>query len=242
MLLDEKKRYSSPGVRQCLKILAWISRSPEGIGFNDLRERVFNLPASTMNRHLKILTEESWIGKNSKGLYQPGPAYLCAVSNVAGKPNPDGLIRPVLDRLARETRHSAAFAEWDRGGIRFRLKKDMPRSYCYPGAQEIVREVFTHPFGLTALAFLSQSVLEWNLETRPAEIPSMGEEKLREKLVNIKKQGIYTDIFGCRRFCAPVMYNNGDLMGVIGLSVLESDKDLSGLVKKAARDIEMLEI
>ena len=70
-------------------------------------------------RHLKVLMEENWLKRGEDGLYRPGPAYLCSVTNMTGKPNPEGLIRPVVERLALETGHSAAFAEWDRGGYDF---------------------------------------------------------------------------------------------------------------------------
>lgn len=237
MLSESKKKYTSPGVRQCLKILSWIARSPQGIGFNELRERVFQLPGATMTRHLKVLLEENWVVKDDRGLYLPGPAYLCAVTNLTGRPDPEAMVRPVLDRLAQESGQSAALAEWDRGGIRFRFVKEMARSYRYPDGTELLRDVFEHPFGLTALAYLSDSLVEWNWESRPGELPGTAEE-LHGKLERIRTQGFWVETYGCCRVCAPVLYGNGDLMGVIGLSVLGEGERFVPMVMDAARDLE----
>ncbi|MDC7223649.1 MAG: hypothetical protein PQJ60_07890 [Spirochaetales bacterium] len=246
MVSDEKP--ISPGVRQCLKILSWAARNPGGIGFNELRDRVAQLPPATLSRHLKVLCEESWLKKGEGGLYWPGPAFLCAVTGMSGRPDPDGLIRPVVEKLAAETGHSAAFARWERGRLRFSLSKNMPRSYCYPDQKELIEDVFAHPFGLTALAFLPDSVVQWNGESRSEELArafgdfEQGAERFRELLAQIRADGYYRAVHVCTRICAPVRYGNGDLAGVIGLSLLGDSEEMIPLVRSAAREIEAWEL
>ena len=112
------------------------------------------------------------------------------------------------------------------GGIRFSIKKDKSRSYCYPGERDILRDVFIHPFGVTALAFLPESVVEWNRETRTDELAEAygdyerGRKELDRILPDIRERGLYSALYGCQRICAPIRYKSGDLAGVLGLSIL----------------------
>jgi hypothetical protein len=239
-----EKRQTSPGVRQCLKILSWISRNPQGLGFNELRERVSHIPSSTLSRHLKVLNEESWLMKNELGVYIPGPAFLCVITNLSGRPDSDGLIRPAVEQLAEKSGHSAAFALWERGRIRFRITKNMPRSYCYPDSRDLIKDVFSHPFGLTALASLPESVVQWNRETRREEFVASfggspaGEERFNALLDKILSAGYYCAPMGCQRICVPIRYGNGDFAGVLGLSLLDDPEPWIDLVKSTAQDIE----
>ena len=252
-----KRGETMVGLRRGIELLEQLAAVPDGLGFNEIRERFEELSPSTLSRLLKALQEEEMIvleprsrryviGERSLHLGQTLATRLSTAQRVAG----------IVAGLARATGCSAAFFEL-RGELPVLLKKhDMPEAFHYAPEGHTARNYAHHAFAKVCFAYAPANIADIMRERlREAETAPPGRQPmpldrpwamLEEELQTIRRTGLcvceHDDQAGLKRIAVPVLQLYTDaFLGAIGISLfgeLDTVREdrLSSAVRAAARD------
>jgi DNA-binding IclR family transcriptional regulator len=95
-------------IDRALQVLATFDPGMKALGLTTISERT-GLPKSTLLRIIATLMNRGYVRAIPDGRYQLGPAVLRLAEVYQRTVQPEDLIRPVLEELARETGESASF-------------------------------------------------------------------------------------------------------------------------------------
>jgi DNA-binding IclR family transcriptional regulator len=220
-----KESEALSSLRRGVAVLEHLARHHGGMRFTELREVFQGLAASTLSRILAVLVAEGLVVKREDApLYRIGPRAEALGQLMFGTASRPRLFQPILDALARETGHSAAYFEFDHNAIILLAKSEPPEAFHYMAVMNRNRNFGLHGFAKVCLAYQPEDVRDrlLNRLERPLTVPR---EAFLNELVDIRRCGVLVntqdDKAGICRVAAPVFEGLGHaLAGVIGISLI----------------------
>lgn len=147
-------------VKRTLRLIELLATSPGPRSFGFLRENLFEVTPAGLSRLLKDLAALDWVRKGEDGLYRTGPVLEETAAALAGSLPFAERIRPVVERLAERSGHSATYVEYDRGALVHRAKKEMEDSMHYAELGSRNPRVLYNTMGRLCLAWQSPGEIE----------------------------------------------------------------------------------
>ncbi len=212
---------SMMSIRRTFELLELLADKPEGMGFNNIQEKMGNVPAPTLSRLLKALEDEKIVDKkNSK--YILGKRFSSLARSASDILSRDERIQKSLDRLAMRTEQSAALFETHPDGCRIAFTSERPESFRYGNPGHIQRDYLRHSFGKVVIAYTDPSEIhDW--WAKAAHEPPTSMEDFVHELQDIRKYGYYADLdtrnASVTRVVAPV-FKDEELAGSAGISII----------------------
>jgi DNA-binding IclR family transcriptional regulator len=242
-------------LRRGLKVLDLLAgRHP--VTFSYLRERLGDVPATTLSRLLKVLLEEGWVLRDAQGHYCLAPGGVDFARRCIGGLDEGELLAPLVERLAEETGESAAFAQFREIGFFFLAKREAPSSYHYIPLYQLNPDLKDNGFGFLCLAFQRDDLIRYRL----AAMDGLTEAEREAFLANYaayRERGVQAHLAGeqpvfvvedpkALRILAPVFIrragsDNGEsclqrVRGIIGISRLNKNdrENIDALERRVA--------
>ena len=216
------------GLRRGVAVLEHLARHHGGMKFTELREVFQGLAASTLSRILGVLVAEGLVIKREDArLYRIGPRAEALGQLMFGTASRPRLIQPILDALARETGHSAAYFEFDHNAIILLAKSEPPEAFHYMAVMNRNRNFGLHGFAKVFVAYLPAEVRDRLLDRLERPLIVLREAFLAE-LADLRRRGVLVntrdDKAGICRVAAPVFEGpDSAFAGVIGISLIGGD-------------------
>ncbi|NHN48097.1 IclR family transcriptional regulator [Halostella sp. JP-L12] len=200
-------------------------REQGGAGVTDLAEAM-QLPKSTVYNQLKTLEKQAFVVKD-RGEYHLGLRFLGLGEFVREKKEVYRMIEPKVEEIAEKTDERAHFvAEEQRHAIHVHTKTGA--NAVENGTDSGTRRTDLHAVaaGKTILAYLPDDELERFLEENTLEAYTGNtiteRERLFEELESVRDRGYAQNdeesMLGLRAVAAPILYPNGELLGVLSVS------------------------
>jgi DNA-binding IclR family transcriptional regulator len=224
---------------RALQVLRLLSARKDGAKFSELAVERGRMPAPTLSRLLRSMTALGLVVREAAhGRYRLGAEATSLARTLLDSQPHQLLVQPVIEALARATEQSAAYYEPDGAELVLLAKAEVPHSFHYIDIFGRVPELTRHGFGQVYLAWSGgqRRHLMRAGGWQPAAGPRQFEQRCRDalKVGYLIERGEH--LAGVTRIAAPVLAQDGTLIGVLGISALGfATKEQTRLVDEVLR-------
>lgn len=216
----EAKQAGMIGLKRGIDILEIVAAAQSDLSFGELQKRCDDLPAPTLSRLLKALTEQGVIEKVAdQGPYRIGVRFVNIAKTLTGGLTKEERIQRVLVKLSKETGESSAYFELDDLSIKLIAKHEMPEGMHILEVGQRNRRILRNGFGQVCVAFQDEETISRILKDC-FEPPLFGECEYRERLKRIREDGYFVErheaLENRMRIAAPVFLGKKAFIGSIG--------------------------
>ncbi|MCG8490185.1 MAG: IclR family transcriptional regulator [Sneathiellales bacterium] len=178
-------------------------------------------PKSSLMTLLAGLVEEQVLIRDEKGLYSLGPRVVGLAMRLAGTRDLAKLVRPVMERLEKETGETVVFGAMapDAEMAHYLDRVESRNAIRYAVAIGERRELYCSSMGKVLLAFLPEERLQRYLQTSErtqyTEKTLIRVSELKREITEIRQTGIARScderLIGASGLGAPIFGNDGKL-------------------------------
>lgn len=209
------------GLRRGFDVLKLLSCEMDGMSFSGIQDALGDLPAPTLSRLLKAMTEEGWLEKGPSGEYLPGNEFLKVCKRVSGGASMEDILEPIVVKLAECAGETSAFSIFADNCFIFKLKHEMPDSYHHIELNRKSSAIFSNGIGISNLAFQDEATIAYALKDAPDSVDLAA---FKETLKEIRREEYYfSDERNGLRFLKPVFGKGGKFVGIIGVSRIDRE-------------------
>lgn len=215
-------------MERVLILLEKIAASPAGVSFKELRAVLADAPSTVLTRALEPLLKLDFVAKDpSSGLYLPGGRFSLMLRAATDSLSLEERVRPMLEQLASQTTHSAAYFHWDGEWAYLREKLEQAESYHYAPVGHR-----KHPMSHTFLRPIFAHLPDADLERCGISLPTAIRQQIRRDGFYVQEETVRTRVL---RVTAPVFFRpEGPVAGALGITSLELDLSPSALAEITA--------
>jgi DNA-binding IclR family transcriptional regulator len=148
--------------KRTVKLLELMGLTHGPVSFSFLRDNLFDVTPAGLSRLLKDLNALGWIEKNEEGLYEPGRFWKESAAGLTGQIPFAERVRPVVERLAERSGHSATYVEYisSQAAIIHLAKQEMEDSMHYSDLNVPNNRILYNTMGRLCLAWQSDKEIE----------------------------------------------------------------------------------
>ena len=260
-MIDAQGERGITGPRSLTRLLALfdaLSAAPEGLSLAEL-SIVLGSPKSSLLNLLRPLVSEAYL-IHSGGMYRLGPSMFRLASGVLKAWYLPDVVRPFMEKLARQTGESVMLGVMDpgKGLITYVDIVRSPHPVHYQIAAGSVRPMYPSAAGRVLLAFADRAWRQHYLSTVEIEVRTAApitKASLRREVEQIREQGLETaiDVFteGLSAVAAPLFDADGNCVACLGIAgpsdrirpnlkaVQESVREYAAKASKALAEAEL---